>query len=326
MQARFLGIEIGASKHQAVLFDKDLGVLQQSQGTVNLEQGAQGILAWMQKEIVPLLEQVAVIGVGFGGIIETATGTSCFSVQVEGWDRFPIQDWFQDTFGVPVWVANDTVAGGYAEYRMGAGQEARRLFYTNIGSGIGGAFITAGSCDDGLGYGAAYFGHTWAPDPFTGSRGARNKVENLCSGFGIEKRLRQSGYVPKSSLLSQMPRETLNCRELADAARKGDTFALLEIDQIAEVYAVGLSNVITLYSPDRVVIGGGVAQMGSLLFEPIRKYTDMLVFAPDRGRYTIVPSILNDLTVPLGAALLAKEMIYMRKIHEPWIDDPMIKE
>ena len=308
MHTRFLGIEIGASKHQAVLFDEDFGVLKRRHGTVNLRHGAQGILAWMRKEIAPLLEHVAVIGVGFGGIVETATGTSCFSVQVKGWDGFPVRDWFQDAFGLPVWVINDTVAGGYAEYRMGAGQGAMRLFYTNIGSGIGGAYITAGKCDDGLGYGAAYFGHTWVPDPFAGSCGPRNKVENLCSGFGIERRLRQPGYIPEDSLLAQMPRETLSCRDLAQAARKGDPFALSEIDRIAEVYAVGLSNVITLYSPDRVVIGGGVAQMGPLLFEPVRRHADGLVFAPDRGKYTVIPSMLNDLTVPLGAALLAQGM------------------
>jgi len=313
MQSRFLGIEIGASKHQAILFDGDFSILKRQQGVVDLERGAKGILAWMREALPPLLEHVAVIGVGFGGIIETATGTSCFSVQVEGWDGFPVRDWFQETFALPALVANDTVAGGYAEYRMGAGKEARRLFYTNIGSGIGGALIAAGICDDGLGYGSAYFGHTWAPDPFAGSCGARDKVENLCSGFGIERRLRQPGYIPMDSALALLPGESVSCRDLARAARDGDPFALSEIDQIAEVYAVGLSNVITLYSPDRVVIGGGVAQMGPLLFEPVRKYADKLVFSLDRGRYTIEPSALNELAVPLGAALLAREMLTVNK-------------
>ena len=308
MHYRFLGIEIGASKHQAVLFDEDFSVLKQRQGIVNLQHGAQGILDWMQKEITPLLKRVGLIGVGFGGIVETATGASCFSVQVEGWEGFPVREWFQNTFNIPAWVINDTVAGGYAEYRMGAGQKARRLFYTNIGSGIGGAFITEGKCDDGLGYGAAYFGHTWVPDPFIKKYGAPAKVENLCSGFGIEKRLRQPGYIPEDSLLARLPGTALTCRDLAQAGRNGDPFALSEIDRIAKVYAVGLSNVITLYSPDRVVIGGGVAQMGSLLFGPVRKHTDTLVFAPDRDKYTINPSGLNDLAVPLGAALLAQEM------------------
>jgi len=313
MLSRFLGIEIGASKHQAVLFDEGFGVLTRKQGEVNLERGAQGILAWMREELPPLLERAAAVGIGFGGIIETATGTSCFSVQVEGWDGFPVRDWFQETFGLPAWVANDTVTGGYAEYRMGTGRDARRLFYTNIGSGIGGVFITEGECDDGLGYGTAYFGHTWAPDPFAGCAGARDKVETLCSGFGIEKRLRKPGYIPTDTLLASLPREGLNCRDLSRAAREGDPFALLEIERIAEVYAVGLSNVITLYSPDRVVIGGGVAQMGPLLFEPIRRHTDALVFEPDRGRYTIEPSALNDLAVPMGAALLAREKTVVNK-------------
>jgi len=309
MRSHFLGIEIGASKHQAILFDKKFRVLRRRQGAVDLHLGAQGILAWMRKEISPLLAHAAAIGVGFGGIVETDTGTSCFSVQVDGWEGFPVRDWFQDAFGLPALVANDTVAGGYAEYRMGAGQGAKRLFYTNIGSGIGGTFITAGKCDDGLGYGAAYFGHTWAPDPFTGVGGARNKVETLCSGFGIERRLRQPGYVPEDSVLAKIPSDALSCRDLARAAREGDPFALLEIDRIAEVYAVGLSNVITLFSPDRVVIGGGVAQMGPLLFDPIRKHADALVFAPDRGRYIIEPSRQGDLAVPLGAALLAREAL-----------------
>ena len=68
----------------------------------------------------------------------------------------------------------------------------------------------------------------------------------------------------------------LTCAMLGVAAEKGDAFALTELDSWARSYSIALSNFITLFSPERVAIGGGVANIGEPLIEPVRKYTDGL--------------------------------------------------
>ncbi len=315
MRPLYLGVEIGASKHQIVLGDGEGAALCGRRGAVALAEGAEGILGWMRDNVPPVLERagefggkVRGIGVGFGGIIESATGRSLASVQVAGWKDFPVRDWFEGAFSLPCLVLNDTVAGGYGEYFLGSGRGSRIFFYTNIGSGIGGALIDRGRDYDGLGFGAAYFGHTYIPDWTAPGPGLPRKVEDLCSGFAIERRLRTGGYVPADSALLRIcggARENLTAAMLGEAARAGDRFAAAEVGRIADAFATGLANVITLFSPDRVSIGGGVAKMGETLLAPVRARAAELAFVSARGRYEIVSGTLGDAAVPVGAILSA---------------------
>ena len=108
MDKLFVGVEIGASKHQIYLMNSEFSVLKKDFGYVEIEKGAAGILEWMKEHIALLIEdckdKVAAISVGFGGIIETATGTSVVSVQVDGWKDFNIVEWFEKTFGIKSFV------------------------------------------------------------------------------------------------------------------------------------------------------------------------------------------------------------------------------
>lgn len=315
MRPLFLGIEIGASKQQIAMGGAEGDIMASTQGAVVLSSGAAGILDWMRENVPPLLSRaeefggdVLGIGVGFGGIIESATGVSLVSVQVQGWADFNLKAWFEETFALPTIVLNDTVAGCYGEFARGSGRGAEIFFYTNIGSGIGGALIIRGERYDGLGTGAAYLGHMYIPDWTSPRPGAGRKVEDICSGFAIERRLRSDGYVPADSALMTLCRgakETVSCLMLGEAARAGDAFALAEVNRIAQSFATGLANVITLFSPDRVAIGGGVAKLGRLLLDPIRAHAGKLTFIPNQGRYTIVEGALGDAAVPVGAVLAA---------------------
>jgi glucokinase len=322
MDELFIGVEIGATKCQASLGTAKGELLHTRLLSVVLEEGAEGILRWMQKNVAELIavgrdggNPVVSIAVGFGGIIESATGRILTSVQVKGWQDCMLRDWFQGAFGLPAVILNDTVAGGYGEYMRGCGKGTHVFFYTNIGSGIGGCLVIDGACYDGLGYGAAYFGHTYIPDWTAAQPGARRKVEDMCSGWSIERRLRTQGYVPNGSLLLELcggKRETLRCAMLEKAARQGDPFALAEIERTADSLATGLSNVITLFSPECVAIGGGVANMGDVLLDPVRRLVAERVFISAEGRYRIVQCIFGDQVVLVGALMYAAKETALR--------------
>jgi glucokinase len=315
----YLGVEIGATKQQLALVDAGGELLCIISEKVPLPNGAQDVQDWLHRQIPRLVAReaefegrVCGIGAGFGGVLESCTGRIRISVQVPGWQDFPLQDWLRQTFSLPALVANDTVAGGYAELCRGAGVDARHFFYSNIGSGIGGALFLDRVPYDGLGLGAAYLGHTYVPDWTAEVSGREDKLENLCSGWSIERRLRAPGYVaPASQLMAMCHGEvsSLTCAMLGAAARGGDSFAIDEISRIGRSYAIALSNLITLVSPDVVAIGGGVANLGQVLFDPIRRYTQERVFISARGAYRIVPCALMDAAVPVGAALLARDRV-----------------
>jgi glucokinase len=313
----YLGVEIGATKQQLALCDARGEGLCTVSEKVPLPNGASDVQDWLRKQIPPLIGReaqfggkVRAVGAGFGGVLESCTGRIRISVQVPGWRDFPLQDWLQQSFGLPALVANDTVAGGYAELCRGAGVDARHFFYSNIGSGIGGALFLERVPYDGLGRGAAYLGHTYVPDWTAETPGRENKLENLCSGWSIERRLRTPGYVPGPSSLMETCQgdvSSLTCAMLGAAARGGDAFAAAEIERIARSYAIALANLITLVSPDVVAIGGGVANLGEVLLEPIRRFTDERVFISAQGAYRIVACTFMDAAVPVGAALLARD-------------------
>lgn len=313
MRQLFLGVEIGGTKQQIAVCDGSGQIVDMIAERVSHENGASDIQAWIKEKIAGLLMRypdVQAIGVGFGGPLETATGRVLISVQVPGWKDFELKSWLEACFHLPVTVVNDTVAGGYAELKLGSGQKSDKFFYTNIGTGIGGALFVGGRTWDGIGYGAAYMGNTYTADWTAGKPGEVTRVETICSGTAIENRLRTSGYVPETSMLYEMCEGDcgkLDCRMLAAAAEHGDSFALEELDRVGRYFGISVANAISMLGVDTVALGGGIANLGDLILEPIRKYTDQYVFISGKGRYQIVTCELLDNNVPVGAALYARD-------------------
>lgn len=309
MERLYMGIEIGATKQQVVLGTAEGKLLCAVNEKVPWCRGAADILDWLKARVPELLSKsreyggdVRNITVGFGGPLESATGRILSSIQVPGWENFRLRHWLEENFHLPSAVINDTVAGGFAELYLGRGRRANNLFYTNIGSGIGGAFFLNRAYYDGIGFGAGYLGNSYIPD----WNGGVAKLESICSGFGIESRLREEGYVPQNSLIMELcggEPGKVTCRMLEEACGQGDPFAREEVDRIARSFSIGLCNVLALMGAELIVVGGGVAKMGELLFDPIRRFTDELAFIANRGHYEIAQSELLDGAVPMGAVL-----------------------
>lgn len=311
-----LGIEIGGTKLQAAVGTRDGRILKVRQCSVEPGWTAAEILSWTLATIDALKDEsvseentVCAIGVGFGGPVDSAAGKVLRSHQIEGWDGFPLRERLQEATGLPVRVENDANTAGWAEYRCGAGRGTRNMVYMNIGSGIGGAFICDGRLYNGQGIGAAEVGHTHVPDLFAGEGEVRTeKLESLCSGWAIERRA-QSRWKPRSgeplAALTGGDPQKITCALLARAASEGDPFAIGEIDRVAHTLGIAVANVITLFCPERYVIGGGVALMGEVLFDPLRRYVDRYVIECFRGRFEIVPAALGQDVVLVGALLLA---------------------
>lgn len=317
MQRHLLAVEIGGTKLQAALGTPGGEVLKTLRATVNPEGGAEGIRVAIAELVDALIaetgrDNLAAVGVGFGGPVDSRTGTILVSHQIDGWEGFALKPWFEERFGLPTVVANDSNAAGWAEYVLGAGRGTRNFVYNNIGSGIGGAIIINGQLYDGQHLGAGEIGHTLVPDWTSSVPGAVARLEDLCSGWAIERRVREWKSLPTWSALARLCQgdpKRLTCAILADAARANDPTALSEIDRVARTVAIALANVITLFSPERIALGGGVALMGDVLLSPLRNYTGHLAFGPYRGHYEIVPCVLGEAVVLSGALLLASGVV-----------------
>ncbi len=308
-----IGIEIGGTKLQAGLGTPSGSIVHLETGTVLPGSDAETILSWFETTLPELLERadgvpVRGVGIGFGGPVNTATGTVITSHQVHGWSGFPLAVWFQDRVGLPTRLENDSNAAGWAEYRLGAGRGTQTFCYTNIGSGIGGALVLDGKLHNGQGLGAFEMGHTYVPDVFATEPGRPVKLEDRFSGWSIENRLRSDSSIPGTSALWDLcagNQERLDCAMLGEAARGGDVYALQAVETIARYIGIALANAITLLHPEVVALGGGVSLMGEVLLNPLRDYVEDRMFSPYRSTVRITPATLTEDVVVAGALLLA---------------------
>ena len=308
---RALGIEIGGTKLQAGIGlhdDRLIGLARQS---VELSKGAEGI-----REAIPSLVERALedagcsigdlcgIGVGFGGPVDSKQGITLLSHQVEGWDRFPLLKWFEERWDLPVSIQNDSSIAGYAEAILGAGKGCHRMVYMNIGSGIGGGLITGRVLDEGQGLGSAEIGHTWVPDPETGEP---EKLELVCSGWSIARRMREALERGESSMVLDCcdgKMDRLTAKTVYTAAERSDLLANTILEETCECLAIAIGNVITLLHPERLALGGGVSLMGPLFWDSLLKKVKRYVFGPFVESYEIVPAALEEDVVVVGAILL----------------------
>ena len=313
-----IALEIGGTKLQAALATPAGELLHTLRHTVELERGVPGILAWCNEAALNIAGharerglRVAAIGVGFGGPIETATGSVFTSHQVSGWNGISLRDALSAGGTRRVVVANDSSAAGWAEYVLGSGRGTQNFVYMNIGSGIGGALVFNGTLYDGQGFGAGEIGHTYVADWTSREPCAMAKLENLCSGWAIERRIRAWALEPGTPLYAQCGGDAarLTCADLGAAADAGDATAGAELDRVADSVAHALANVLALVQPERIALGGGVSLIGEALLGRVRNRLDTLAFGPCKGRYTLVPCQLGEAVVLHGAALLAAESI-----------------
>ena len=306
----YLGIEIGGTKLQLGIGAADgseLTVLEHA--SVRPENGAEGIREQIQRIAAPLIARfdIQAVGIGFGGPVDRATGQIVKSHHVAGWEGFGIVAWCRQTFGLTGCVANDSDMAGLGEARFGAGRGSRVVFYSNVGSGIGGAL-----CIDGRGYvgGAGIASELGHIRPGPGANDPRQTVESVASGWAIADAARSDAVL--AAELQQQHNCTADqwtARMVAQSADAGNESALAIFRRATQTYGWAIAQMITLLSPEIVVVGGGVPLAGeSLFFAPLRQEIERYVFPPLRGTYRVAPAELGEEVVVHGALALARAL------------------
>lgn len=317
----YLGIEIGGTKLQVGLGAGDGQLVQLWRGNVNPALGAEGIRREIAEVIPKLLESahksigdIQGIGIGFGGPVDDTTRSTIVSHQIAGWERFPIVQWCEQLFSVPVVVGNDADVAGLAEARYGAGRGCSTVFYITVGSGIGGGLILNGQIHRGTGRGAAEIGHLRM-------NAQGDTLEALASGWGIAQRARQqirSGEALESAWATQFAThpDSLTTELLAQAMMQGDRWAQRIFQSAIQALAEAICHVIALICPEKIILGGGVSLIGEeYFFRPLREEVATRVFRPFAGLTQIVPAQLGETVVVHGAIALADG--YAKKMAPP---------
>lgn len=302
MPARYLAIEIGGTKLQVVVGDASGRIVQRQRLAVDRTHGGNGIRAQIEKtlaELIPALRPVA-IGVGFGGPVDWRTGRIQCSHQIGGWTDFALGDWLQSISQIPVRIENDANTAALGEAIRGAGMGCNPVFYVTLGSGVGGGLVVEGTIYHGAIPGEAELGHVRLD-----RQGAT--VESRCSGWAVDQKIRTLCADHPGSALARWTGDSKGgeARHLAKALAAEDGLAQQILGETADDLAFGLSHVVHLFHPERIILGGGLSLAG----EPLRVAVEqrltgyiMKAFAPGP---TIQLAALGEDAVPVGALLLA---------------------
>jgi glucokinase len=303
MNNKYLGIEIGGTKFQAVVADNHANILERVADTVGDEKEAIVIQEKIVKSISGLLlkYEIKSIGVAFGGPIDIKTGEIFTSFHVRGWNNFNIKSWLTKQFNIPVYVDNDANTAALAEARLGCGKEYSRVFYITLGSGVGGGFIIDGEIYHGKSLCEVEFGHIRLNK-------AGETVEMCCSGWALNKKLHEYITVNPDGILANLVKlkGTDPSKCILDAINEGDSGAKHIFFEMTDNLAFGLSHVIHILNPDIIIIGGGLSLIGEIITNSVSQNLPKYLMSSIKNS---LPEIkiahLKEDVVPVGAVFLA---------------------
>jgi glucokinase len=214
------------------------------------------------------------MGAAVAGLVTQGTGVLLTSPNLLAWYNTPIKSIFEKELKLPVWVGNDANLAALGEYTFGAGKDCHDLIYLTVSTGIGGGIITGGKLLLGTSGFAAEVGHMTidvnGPRCNCGNIGC---LETLASGtaiarFAVERLSRGEKSAITKLVAGDLSKVTAVI--VAQAAQSGDPLAKSVMDTAGKNLGVGVVNLIHIFNPELIIIGGGVSKSGDLIFEPVR--------------------------------------------------------
>lgn len=263
-----LAIDFGGTRSRAALFDDDLRMLRRAEMPSRVADGPDIVLGRLVDLGRSLLagDAPGSIGIAAPGPLDTAAGVIIKAETLPGWANIPIARRLSEAYnGAPAVVENDGNLGALAEYRLGAGRGADPMLYLTLSTGIGGGAIIRSQLFTGANALAIEPGHMRLTLP---DRSVR-RLEELASGTALgdvaRRRLRETDQ-PSSLRM----RDFVDGQAVGEAAVAGDALALAVVRQAGEWLGLGLVNLLHLFNPAAIVLGGSAAKLGDLLLEPAR--------------------------------------------------------
>lgn len=251
-------------------------------------------------------EKVDAIGIASPGPLDPYTGTILATPNIPEWQNFPLASKLCKHFGVPVYLDNDANMAGLAEWQYGAGKGHQDLVYLTISTGIGGGVISSGHLLQGFHGMAAELGHMIidADGPLCGC-GYHGHVESFSSGPAIARYVNEQIGLGQKSALQADP--DLTARQVAEAAQHGDPLAISAFERAGHYLGIGVANYLAIFDPSILIFGGGVSQVGDLLFKPFEASLRKHTFHPHYlDNLIITKAALGDDAGLLGALALAR--------------------
>jgi len=306
-----LAVDFGGTQLRAALVDRSGQILSREALRTDVSGGPDAVIAQIAELSQRLLEatpngKISCAGVSSPGPLDAKQGRTFNLVLLPGFDGYPFAERARERLGVPVVLEHDGHAAAYGEWKQGAGRGFDDFIYLTISTGLGGGAIVNGQLLRGAGGMAAHVGHmTVDPDgPLCGC-GNRGCWELFASGTSFLSLARERARAKNILILGRQADEIATV-DIFNAARKGDSFAQVLVDEEAEWLGRGIVSLSHIFNPARFVLGGGVSNNLDLLLPGIFKMIETHAMKPFQS-FSVVKAELGDNAGLIGVSFLAAE-------------------
>ncbi|GLZ77082.1 sugar kinase [Actinorhabdospora filicis] len=259
-----IAVDVGGTLMKCALVSTDGRVLHSVRRPTDRERGPEAVVDAVLGTVADLVAQARgfggnplAVGLTVPGVVDSTKGVAVFASNL-GWRDVPFRALVEERVGLPAALGHDVRTGALAEARLGAGRGSEYMLFVAIGTGIAAGYFPGGKGLDGAHGSACEIGHiSVRPDGPQCGCGQRGCVEVIASAASLARRYQEATG------------ENLGAAEVAHKVAEGDAVAGELWAETVEVLADGLLIGMALYDPDTIVLGGGLAEAGPLLLEPL---------------------------------------------------------
>lgn len=311
-----IGIDIGGTNTAIGFVDTEGNCIHKTTISTNGKEPAENFFERLKKRINSLLEatsnELILKGIGIG-----APNANYYNGTVEyppnlSWGYINVIDILKKDFNVPAAITNDANAAAIGEMKFGAAKDMRDFIIITLGTGVGSGLV----CNGRLVYGADGFageiGHTiYDPNGRICGCGRKGCLETYASAGGIRRTVLEMLEKSDSpSSLRKINPEELTSKKIYETAMQGDRIALDAFEYTGKVLGTKLADSVAHTSPEAIILFGGLAAAGDLIFEPTKRHMENCLLNVFKNKVKIIPSALQegDAAVLGAGALIWNEL------------------
>lgn len=308
-----IGVDLGGTNVRTALVSPEGVVLAKHKEATLAAEGWVKVVALLKKNIQHQLDTarlqghtVISVGVGAPGVIDVDKGVVVKSPNFPDWDNLPLRAELERVLGLPVILENDANAAALGEMWHGAGRGLRSIVLLTLGTGVGGGIILDKKIWHGADGMAGEIGHmTLLPEGRPCGCGNTGCLEMYASARGIVLSFREA--LEKNAPASPGAEQEITSEFVYQAARDGNVLAKNVMADMGRMLGIGIANVINIFNPEMIVIGGGVMDAWQLFIDATRREIVKRAFQVTAERTRVVPALLGDDAGMVGAAAVALE-------------------
>jgi glucokinase len=311
----YIGIDLGGTNIACGIVNEEYKILSKASTRTNLPRPAIEIANDMVKVALEACEnadisinQIECIGIGTPGIADNTHGVIEYSNNL-GFKNTPMAKYIQEQISKPVYLSNDANAAAYGEYLAGGAVGAENAVCITLGTGVGGGIVINGKIYAGSNLAGGELGHmVISSDGPLCTCGRKGCFEVFSSATGLIRMTTEAMEADKTSLMWQWSEQNggkVSGRTVFECMKKGDPTAKRVVDSYIKYLACGVTNIINIFQPDILCIGGGICNEGDGLLNPLREQVCQEVYSKNSAKNTeiTIAKLGNDAGI-VGAAFL----------------------